>query len=230
MIVSAVFYGLGYLAGLAAFALMARKRGIATSGIWTLMSAGLIGGLAGANITQLLVTGSPGKTLLGGIIFGYLAVIIAKRTLGITRPTGDLFAMALAAGEAVGRWGCFFGLCCYGKLAANLPWAVYEHGAYRHPTQAYLALAATGVFCILWQLQKKPLPENALFYAQGMLFCAARFGIEFFREAPAILGGFTLAQLACTAGFVFFAYKMYGLLAEKERVPSLTLAPTAATS
>lgn len=228
MVLSATCYALGYLAGLAAFGYMAKRRGIATEGVWLLMSAGLFGGLAGANLTQLVVTGSPGKTLLGGILFGYIAVVLAKRRLGIVRPTGDLFAMALSAGEAIGRWGCFFGECCYGKIAPALPWAIYEHGAYRHPTQAYLALAATAVFIVLWQLHKKPLPENALFYVQGMLFCAARFGIEFFREGPTLLAGLTLAQLACLAGLAFFAYKMIDLIG-KESAPS-RLAPTAATS
>jgi len=227
-LLSATCYALGYIAGLAAFGYMARRRGIATAGVWMLMSAGLLGGLAGANLTQMIVTGSPGKTLLGGIACGYIAVILTKRSLGIVRPTGDLFAMALAAGEAIGRWGCFFGECCYGKIAPNLPWAVYEHGAFRHPTQAYLALAATAVFIVLWQLHRKPLPENALFYIQGTLFCAARFGIEFFREGPTLLAGLTLAQLACLAGLAFFAYKMMDLIG-KEGAPSRP-APIAAAS
>lgn len=225
IIFSAICYALGYLAGLAAFGYMARRRGIATAGVWMLMSAGLVGGLAGANLTQLIVTGSPGKTLLGGIVCGYIAVVLTKRYLGIVRPTGDLFAMGLAAGEAIGRWGCFFGQCCYGKVAENLPWAVYEHGAYRHPTQAYLALAATAIFIVLWQLHKKPLLENALFYVQGLLLCASRFGIEFFREGPAVFAGFTLAQYACLAGLAFFGYKMIELAA-KEAEPS----PTAQTA
>lgn len=225
---SATCYALGYIAGLAAFGYMAKRRGIATEGVWLLMSAGLIGGLAGANLTQLLVTGSPGKTLLGGIVCGYIAVVLAKRYLGIVRPTGDLFAMALAAGEAIGRWGCFFGECCFGKIAPNLPWAVYEHGAYRHPTQAYLALAATAVFIVLWWLHRKPLPENALFYIQGMLFCTARFGIEFFREGPALFAGLTLAQFACLAGLAFFGYKMIDLIGKESAASRLAL--TAAPS
>jgi len=228
MFLSATCYALGYIAGLAAFGYMARRRGIATAGVWMLMSAGLLGGLAGANLTQLVVTGSPGKTLLGGIACGYLAVILTKRSLGIVRPTGDLFAMALAAGEAIGRWGCFFGECCYGKVAPHLPWAVYEHGAFRHPTQAYLALAATAVFIALWQLHRKPLPENSLFYIQGMLYCASRFVIEFYREGPTLLAGLTLAQLACLVGVAFFAYKMIDLIG-KEGAPSRR-APIAATS
>jgi phosphatidylglycerol---prolipoprotein diacylglyceryl transferase len=228
MILSAIFYALGYLAGLAAFGYVARRRGIATSGVWTLMCAGLVGGLAGANVTQLLVTGSPGKTLLGGVVFGYIAVVLCKRALGIARPTGDLFAMGLAAGEAIGRWGCFFGECCFGKIAVNLPWAVYEHGAYRHPTQAYLALAATAVFIVLWQLHRRPLPENALFYLQGMLLCASRFGIEFFREGPTLLAGLTLAQCACVAGLAYFGYKMIELVS-KETVPSMPVRTASAS-
>jgi phosphatidylglycerol:prolipoprotein diacylglycerol transferase len=79
------------------------------------MFAGIAGGLIGANIAQLVATDSPGKSILGGISGGYLAVMAAKRYLGIVRPTGDLFALALAAGEAIGRWGCFLAGCCYGK-------------------------------------------------------------------------------------------------------------------
>ena len=108
-------YALGYLTGLAAFVLMARRRQLATAGI---MSVGLIGGLAGANLAQWLFGGAAGKTVLGGIAGGYLTIILYKRYLGLRRPTGDLFAVAISAGEAVERWGCFFGGCCYGKACA----------------------------------------------------------------------------------------------------------------
>ena len=111
---SPLCYALGYGTGLAAFYAMARRRGIATSGVMALMGAGLIGGLAGANLTQWLFGGAAGKTVLGAVAFGYVSVFLYKRYLGITRPTGDLFAVALCAGEAVGRFGCFFGGCCYG--------------------------------------------------------------------------------------------------------------------
>src|SRR5258708_29144297 len=120
--ISAAFYALGYLSGIAAFFWMARKRGIATQGMLAVMGAGLLGGLITANLVQF-ATGSPGKTVLGAVAGGYLAVAWYKRRLGIVRPTGGLFAVALCVGEAVGRWGCFFGGCCYGK-ACILPWAV----------------------------------------------------------------------------------------------------------
>lgn len=105
MTLSAGCYGLGYLTGLAAFVWMARRRKMATSGILAIMGAGLIGGLIAANLTQWVFGGSAGKTVLGGIAGGYLTVICYKRYLGIQRPTGDLFAAAVSAGEAVSRCG-----------------------------------------------------------------------------------------------------------------------------
>ena len=211
MTLSAGCYALGYLTGLAAFAWMARRRNLATAGIMAVMGAGLLGGLAGANLAQWVFGGIAGKTVLGGIAGGYLCVALYKRHLGLRRSTGDLFAVAISAGEAVGRWGCFFGGCCYGK-ACSLPWAVRQHGELRHPTQLYLSGANALILVALWRFDKTRPPENALFYLQGTLYCLARFVIEFFREGPPPVWGLTLAQWACVAGFAFFGVRLTRLL------------------
>ncbi len=202
---AAPVYALAYAVAAAFFWFAARKRGMATSGIAQIMQAGLLGGLIGANVLQLLATGLPGKTIEGGIIGGWLAVIWMKRRLGITRPTGDLFALAVPAGEAIGRIACFIGGCCAGK-PSSVAWAVYDHGAWRHPSQLYLSLGAAVTLAILLAVdRRRVLPENGLFYLQGLLFCSIRFGIEFTRDvAPAALG-LTFAQLLCVAGFIGFA-------------------------
>ena len=207
MTLSADCYALGYLTGLVAFVLMARRRNMATAGIMALMGAGLLGGLVGANLAQWIAGGTEGKTVLGGIAGGYLCVILYKRHLGITRSTGDLFAVAISAGEAVGRWGCFSGGCCYGKVC-QLPWAVFQHGELRHPTQLYLSAANALILVLLLRCERTNPPENTLFYLQGVLYCAARFTIEFFRDSPPPVYGLTLAQWACIAGFLFFAVKL----------------------
>ena len=204
------FYALGYIAGLVAFGILAKKRGLDTTGIRVLMCAGLLGGLAGANLTQLVVTGSPGKTLLGAIAFGYLSVVVAKGLTGIRRPTWDLFAVAIAAGEAIGRIGCLIGGCCFGK-ATHVAWAIWQHHALRHPTQTYLSLSAAATLGVLALLEKKNLPENFLLYAQGTMFCASRFVIEFFRDTSFAWHGLTIAQWACLAGLGFFTYKLCDL-------------------
>src|SRR5580700_5941002 len=106
---AACFYAAGYLTGIAAFLLMAMRRRLLTDGVVMLMVIGLIGGLVSANIAQRIVGGTPGKTVLGAIAGGYLSVFVAKSLMGIRRPLGDLFAIAISSGETVGRWGCFYG-------------------------------------------------------------------------------------------------------------------------
>jgi phosphatidylglycerol:prolipoprotein diacylglycerol transferase len=110
-----------------------------------------------------------------------------------------------------------------------VPWAVEDHGAWRHPTQIYSSLAAALILALLVVLERRArLPDNALFYVQGTLFCLARFVIEFYREPARSDGPLTLAQWACIAGGVFFTYKLAGLVLPVVR-PRLRGAPVAAS-
>ena len=198
-------YVLAYTVGIVVFCLFAKKRRLLTEGMGYVAMTGLIGGLVGANLGQFFATGGePGKSVLGGIIGGYLAVMLAKKRLGLIRPTGDLFAVALMAGEAVGRWGCFLGGCCGGR-ACTLPWAIQNH----HPTQIYLSVACALIFVILLLTEKFYKPaENGLWYLQGALYCPARFLIEFFRDGATRHGSLSTAQWVCLGGLAFFVYKL----------------------
>src|ERR1700742_1286857 len=65
-----------------------------------------------------------GKTIVGGLLGGTVAVEWVKRRLGIESRTGDLFALPITAGIAIGRIGCFFaglGDRTYGS-PTKLPW------------------------------------------------------------------------------------------------------------
>lgn len=218
---SALCYALGYSAGAIAFVLMARRRLIATSGILALLASGLIGGLLGAHLGQWLSGAGAGKSILGAMAGGYLAVFLHKRYLGITRPTGDLFAVAVSAGEAVGRWGCYFGGCCYGR-PSDVSWSIWQHGAHRHPTQIYLSISAAVILAILLRFERSRPPENALFFLQGILFCFSRFFIEFYRDVAPSAGGLSAAQWACLAGFTFFSIGFARLMRRRE--PSVVAA------
>jgi phosphatidylglycerol:prolipoprotein diacylglycerol transferase len=203
-----LLYGTAYLVGVWAFVAAARRRGLDTDGIWALAGAALIGGLIGAGLAQFVATQAPGKSILGGIAGGYLTVIAAKRYFGIVRPTGDLFAFALSAGEAVGRIACFVAGCCYGKGFGG-PWSVWQHDEWRHPTQLYLSACALITFLILRRFERLRPPENTIFFLQGMLFCTYRFAVEFFRANTNPTGILDVAQLACLAGLGFFAHKFF---------------------
>ena len=214
---SAFCYLLGYLTGIIAFAAMAARRRLLTTGMLRVMSAGVVGGLLFALLAQWLVSGSEGKSVLGGVAGGYLTVLVYKRLIGLKRPTGDLFAVAVSAGEAVGRWGCFFAGCCYGKPWHG-PWAIHRDGEWRHPTQIYLSLANAAILGVLLLVERKRPAENTLWFLQGTLYCVARFTIEFFRAGPLTSIGLTSAQIACAFGFVFFGVGLWRIL----RQPSMS--------
>ena len=222
-LIAAPIYACAYAVAALVFWQMARRRGMAMDGIARVMAAGLIGGLAGANLLQLLATGLPGKTIEGGILGGWLAVIWMKHRLGITRPTGDLFALALPAGEAIGRIACFVGGCCYGKVA-SVAWALHDHNGWRHPAQLYSSVGAALCFALLyWVARRCPLPENGLFYLGGILFCIDRFAIDFYRDVGLTPLGVTVAQVACAGGAIFFAFKFSRLMfGQPVRIPNWT--------
>ena len=81
-----------------------------------------------------------GRTIVGALVLGLIAVELMKGYIGLTQSTGDLYAIPLALGIAIGRVGCFLtGLTdnTYG-VATALPWGVdFGDGVRRHPTQIY---------------------------------------------------------------------------------------------
>src|SRR5262249_12844393 len=156
--------------------LEARRRGWETERLLWVAVWGLVGGVLGARLVEwaqhgellrrnpllLLDPAVGGRTVLGGIAAGYLAGGAARPRLRIHPRTGHAFALALPAGEAVGRLGCFFSGCCYGRESL-LPWAVWQHGALRHPAQLYSAFFCLALFALLWPLRRRPWPEGRLF-------------------------------------------------------------------
>ena len=159
--------GLSYLVGAGVFLWAARRKRLATEGMAIVAGAGFVCGILGAKLTQTLASGLPlaaaanpgGRALLGGVVFGWLGVEVAKRRLGIRRSTGDLFALALPAGEAVGRVGCHLNGCCYGARC-DAPFAVWQHGALRYPAQLMSAAVAAATFAFLLWLSGEGSPKR----------------------------------------------------------------------
>jgi prolipoprotein diacylglyceryltransferase len=56
----------------------------------------------GADVTAWM----QGKTIVGGLLGGWLGVELTKRLTGIRSRTGDAFAVPLCVGMAIGRLGC----------------------------------------------------------------------------------------------------------------------------
>lgn len=115
--------------------------------------AAILGGALGSKLVQWLsdpawlwahatelAAWMSGKSLVGGLLGGTLAVEWLKAKQGIAERTGDALVVPLIVSIAIGRIGCFFaGLDdhTYG-VATDLPWGVnFGDGVARHPTQLY---------------------------------------------------------------------------------------------
>lgn len=202
------FTSLGFLTGALVLWLWSRAQKLNTEGMKWVALAGIVGGVAGAKVTQWLIgegggvsaailnPHNGGKSLIGGLVCGWLAVEIAKRVLGIRRSTGDGWALALPAGEAIGRIGCAFNGCCYGTKC-DASWAIYQHGAWRHPTQLYSSAAAALILAIVWLARPHLKREGDGFRLYLLLYGASRFVIEFARERSLAWHNLSLVQIIC---------------------------------
>ena len=220
-----VFETLAYAAGYATFRRLRDRQGdiIPKSQRWTVIAAAAVGALLGSRIlgiaeqwpmaltaarsghflTLLFTPG--GKTIVGGLLGGWIGVETVKRVSGIRSRTGDLFVLPLCVGIAVGRVGCFAaGLAddTFGK-ATRLPWAVdFGDGIGRHPTQLYeIAFLAALAFGL-------SRPASLVNGLQFRLFMTAYLGwrilIDFFKPQP-LVAGMNVIQWACASGLAALA-------------------------
>ena len=220
-----VFETLAYAAGYAVFKGGRARQGdvIAEPQRWTVIASAAVGALIGSRILGIaeqwptviaalqsgrflaLLFTPGGKTIVGGLLGGWIAVESVKGILGIHSRTGDLFALPLCVGIAVGRIGCFIaglGDDTYGKQT-SLPWGVnFGDGIPRHPTQLYevLLLALLGIIVSL----PAQWPEGARFRIFLAGYLSWRFVIDFLKPQP-LVRGMNLIQWACLAGLLTLA-------------------------
>lgn len=149
-----------------------------------------------------------GKTIVGGLAGGLLGVELAKKALGIVRSTGDLFAIPLAAGIAIGRIGCFLtGLEDHTHgVATSLPWGVdFGDGVLRHPTQLYEIGFLLGLIALLaWLGRKDPAPGVRFQVFLGG-YMAFRLLVDFLKPGLP-LAGLTAIQWTCLAVLAHYAW------------------------
>jgi phosphatidylglycerol:prolipoprotein diacylglycerol transferase len=120
---------LGFLMGGWLIQLELRRRGLNEEYAADMTVAAVIGGIIGAKLWYVALTGAPlfsrgGLVWYGGFIGGTLGVILnsIRRKVPI-RWTMHLAAPALAAAYALGRVGCFIVNDDYGR-PTSVPWAV----------------------------------------------------------------------------------------------------------
>ena len=193
---------------------LARRLGQASPHSWTILLSALFFGSLGAKLMSVaLVAGQyptfgfiqflySGRSIIGGLLGGWLGVVLVKRVLGLRARQGNLIAPAAALGIAVGRIGCLLGSCCYGK-PTSLPVGIdFGDGQFRHPTQVYEALFALGLF-IYFNLENAKHPAPGILFQRFLLaYFSFRFLVGFLRTEPDCwlgLGVFQLFSLVAVA-------------------------------
>jgi prolipoprotein diacylglyceryl transferase len=185
-----------------------------------ILIAALVGGVLGAKLPYWIyyfpeiIKSYPnimpilsGRTVLGGLIGGSLGVWYIKKKLNINVRRGNLFAPAIALGVAIGRVGCLFRGCCFGK-STSLPWGVnFGDGVLRHPTQIYESIFMLIMFFVLQYKKKHNPAPGSLFKFLMISYFTFRFFIEFFRTEQVVLFGLTVFQYICLAVLAWYGIK-----------------------
>lgn len=213
-----LFESLGIAGGFATYrAMRARQHDpINDEHRWSVIAAAALGALAGSRILGVLEQvphaglhwamwfTSGGKTIVGGLLGGWLAVELVKLLSGIRKRTGDLFAVPICLGVAIGRVGCFLaGLPddTYGT-PTRLPWGVdFGDGVRRHPTQIYELIFLLALAAALWQWQRRPHRNGVIFRGFMAAYLAWRLCIDFLKPQP-LIAGMNCIQWACVAGLI----------------------------
>lgn len=221
----------------------ASKKGIPKDAAYDLLFWTVVGGIIGARIFYVILyrdyfSASPLEVLMvnrgglawqGGFLGGILAgTVWCKRRGHALRSMLDLAAPYIALGQAVGRLGCFFNGCCYGK-----PWAhgifFPVHDARLHPTQLYEAAGLFFIFIVLKMYARrgdpcdrpqegeyKIRPYGLIFVAYLWLAAIERFFVEFLRaDHDTLWWGLSLFQYIALG--IFFAGLAYGLFIHRQR-------------
>jgi phosphatidylglycerol:prolipoprotein diacylglycerol transferase len=160
-----------------------------------------------------------GKTIVGALLGGMVAVEVIKKSIDWNRSTGDAFVAPLIIGMIIGRIGCQLSDArdlTYG-IPTSLPWGWnYGDGVPRHPTALYEIVALTIIGLGLARSKGLRRVPGRRFRAFVVAYLALRFVLEFLKPphgmpmsgvpVPDAFAGLSAIQWACLAGLVFYAF------------------------
>jgi phosphatidylglycerol:prolipoprotein diacylglycerol transferase len=164
-----------------------------------------------------------GKTIVGALVGGLVAVEFFKKQIGQRESTGDLFAIPLAIGIAIGRVGCFLtGLSdnTFGT-ATSLPWGIdFGDNIRRHPTQLYEMFFLLAFVPVLYSVMIRIVRLNPSVspgqFRSGDTFklfmvgyLSFRLLCDFIKPYPRIALGLGSIQWACVLVLIYYSPDIY---------------------
>jgi phosphatidylglycerol---prolipoprotein diacylglyceryl transferase len=251
-------FGLAVLAAFAISQIICQRelwrRGFDTeaNAIPDVVMAALIGTLVGAKTYYVILTGDPSAFFSrGGFVFwgGFIGSValcwatIRYKKLNFLR-IADVAGIAIAAGYAVGRSGCWAVGDDYGRpwsgpfsvqfpegappstasvmssqFGVTLPAGTDPNSVMSvYPTQLFEVAMGFAMFAILWRLRKHTHRAGWLFGVYCVLAGIERFIVEFFRaKDDRYIAGMTTAQAIAVTIFTVGVVLMVGLRSSRER-------------
>ncbi len=165
---------------------------------------------------EIIALWEPGFTVLGSII-GVLIAVPIYLVYHRIKPLQliDLACQYAPLMQAIARSGCLFAGCCYGRIAADLPWSITFTNPDGfaplqlplHPTQIYLGLSSLCIFIIMMIIAKigttKP---GQLSFIYLILESISRYTLDFWRGDR---GQLTEISLGSSTSFMLSAPQIY---------------------
>src|SRR4051812_29218708 len=217
-----VLLAAAYLLGLKLAMARAHARGLDSARVLDLGIYIIISALLGAKLllvvtdfrtfvndpSELITLARSGGVFYGGLILAVSVALWYIRKIGLPLwTTCDVFAPGIALGHVVGRVGCLFAGCCFGKPTTR-PWGITftdpfaaanvgtPLGVPLHPTQLYEAGAELVILLVLLWTERKGRPfAGRTFWLYMLLYAVSRFIIEFFRgDERGTVGMFSTSQ------------------------------------
>jgi len=149
-----------------------------------------------------------GKSILGAIVGGVIAVEIFKKIMNIKGSTGAYFVPSLAVGIAIGRIGCFVsGLedYTYGVETNSIFGYDFGDGVLRHPVQLYesLTMALFFFYTLILYIKDRNYFEKVIFYQFILVYSLQRFVWEFLKPYESVAFGLNVFQFLCLGLMVY---------------------------
>jgi prolipoprotein diacylglyceryltransferase len=226
------FEWLAYFVAIACYLILRSRFGdrLSTPLRWTVVAAAVAGGAVGCKVLvwfedpfrTLQTLHHPqyilgGKTIVGGLVGGLIAVELIKRYTRVRSSTGALYAIPITIGIAIGRVGCFLtGLSdnTYGT-ATSLPWGIdFGDHISRHPTQLYEIVFLLGLVPILYLLLRSVSDSGRtshvfvsadVFKFFMVAYLSFRFLCDFIKPYPKVFLGLQGIQWACLIFLVYYS-------------------------
>ena len=178
-----------------------------------------------ANPVSVLYIWEGGIAIYGGILGGMLAVFLYARRKKLNFLTlTDVLAPGVLLAQAIGRWGNYFNMECYGPEILSPALQFFPVGVlipdgtggyvWHMATFFYESLWNLCGFCALWALRKRQTRPGNLFAWYLLIYGSGRFIIEQLRQDSLYVGSLRASQwlslVFCIAAALWLLWGCYG--------------------